>query len=176
MVANNIGNRDINRVKQSCWQTDTQNRSTGSIKLQPFYLDWEDPMSSGNKGRCCGVCSYCKWLLKNWHSHLVNTSHLSQTNEDPALQSEIDISLWTSYRIFWILREVHSSLGIVVADSPPQLRRRGERDCPCRSFMFINIHSFIVNHGSWNSSKYCWMDGPGIHFVAVRMSEIELRN
>lgn len=42
------------------------------------------------------------------------------------------------------------------------------------AFVFINIHSFIVCHGSWNVDKPGAMDGPEIHFVAAwRMSEIE---
>lgn len=48
--------------------------------------------------RVCVFCvnSYCKWDLKNWHSHLSSAPHLSQTNEGPEPQSEIDISFWTS--------------------------------------------------------------------------------
>lgn len=78
--------------------------------------------SSGKSGRCSavrGMCacvfcvnSYCKWDLKNWHSHLSSTPHLSQTNEGPEPQSEIDISFWTSVGIFWIWREVPQSQGI----------------------------------------------------------------
>lgn len=57
--------------------------------------------------RCVGVCVcvlcaplYCKWDLKNWHSHLSGAARLSQTNEGPVPQSEIDISFSTSRGIF----------------------------------------------------------------------------
>lgn len=98
------------------------------------------------------VCLYCKWLLKNWHSHLANTSHLSQTNEGLVLQSEIDISLWTSTRIFWILREVHSSHGTAEAPLsslvPP---KRGKKiapvDLPCSS---------TFTHSSWAMAAEIW--------------------
>lgn len=46
----------------------------------------------------CVLCAplYCKWDLKNWHSHLSGAARLSQTNEGPASQSEIDVSFSTS--------------------------------------------------------------------------------
>lgn len=58
--------------------------------------------------------------------------------------------------------------------SPPSFCQRGGKRLPRRSSMFINIHSFIVRHGSWNLAYYCWMDDPGIHFVAMRLSAIEI--
>lgn len=139
---------------------------------QGFTIGFESHLSPGNKSKRYSECLYCKWLLKNWHSHLENTSHLSQTNEGLALQSEIDISLWTSTRIFWILREVHASpetaKALLSSLAPP---KEEKKDCPSRSSLFINIHSFIVSHGSWNLA--CWMDDPGTHFVAIKMSAIE---
>lgn len=48
----------------------------------------------------------CKWVLKNWPSHLGSTSHLSQTNEAPCASkwdwSPFKSRHWTPG--FWILR------------------------------------------------------------------------
>ncbi len=140
---------------------------------QGFTIGFENHLSPDNKSKRYSECLYCKWLLKNWHSHLANTSHLSQTNEGLALQSEIDISLWTSTRIFWILREVHSSHGTAEAPLSSSFCQRGEKDCP------VDLPcSSIFTHSSWAMAAEiwptCWMDDPGIHFVAMRLSAIEI--
>lgn len=104
---------------------------------------------SGRYSAVRGVCvfcvnSYCKWDLKNWHSHLSSTLHLSQTNEGPEPQSEIDISFWTSQGIFWIWREVRQSQGDSKAAYFSAWKSR-----LCTSFLSINIHPM-----SWQLK--CW--------------------
>lgn len=119
---------------------------------QGFTIEFESHLSPGNKSKRYSECLYCKWLLKNWHSHLENTSHLSQTNEGLALQSEIDISLWTSTRIFWILREVHSSPEtaetLLSSLAPP---KEEKKDCP------VDLPcSSIFTHSSWAMAVEIW--------------------
>lgn len=54
----------------------------------------------------------CKWVLKNWHSHLGSTSHPSQTNEAPSASKWDWSPFETRHRTlgFWILRKVPLSM------------------------------------------------------------------
>lgn len=112
-------------------------------------------------GRCSAVhsvrvCvnSYCKWDLKNWHSHLSSAPHLSQTNEGPEPQSEIDISFWTSQGIFWIWRGVPRSQGSQRAlhlSSSPHLHTNNNRERGKKwpGYIFC-VHQYsLIHRASW---------------------------
>lgn len=97
----------------------------------------------------------CKWVLKNWPSHLGSTSHLSQTNEAPRASkwdwSPFESRQWTPP--FWILRAApHSPWKPSVSPSPTAIIPSSTGVMwpprPGGVFNFINIHSFIVNPGS----------------------------
>ena len=63
----------------------------------------------------------CKWVLKNWHSHLGSTSHPSQTNEAPSASKWDWSPFETRHRTlgFWILRKVPLSMETRVYACPP---------------------------------------------------------
>lgn len=101
---------------------------------------WSERRSWGKRQMRCCVCvfcvnSYCKWDLKNWHSHLSSALRLSQTNEGPEPQSEIDISFSTSQGILWIWRGFLQSQGI-------------QRAAPLFSFLHL-LCPLIFTHSSY---------------------------
>lgn len=101
---------------------------------------------------CVCVClnSYCKWDLKNWHSHPSSAPHLSQTNEGPEPQSEIDISFWASQGIFWIWRRVSCSRGTqrLLLFSFPHLHANNNRK-KWPGYIF-GVHQYsLIHRVSW---------------------------
>lgn len=102
----------------------------------------------------------CKWVLKNWHSHLGSTSHPSQTNEAPSASKWDWSPFETRHRTlgFWILRKVPLAMETQYKPTRPASPRPSPPSHPplewCRKrdpaefSNFINIHSFIVNPGS----------------------------
>lgn len=132
-------------------------------------------------------CVNCKWVLKNWHSHLGSTSHPSQTNEAPTA------SKWDWYLLFWdfihntgVLNiergaSFHGEEPIRETPHPPlsyslrwcKKKKMGKR----RIESFHQVHQYSVIHGRilagsrfrmlWND----WMDVLLCH--SKETSEIE---
>lgn len=105
----------------------------------------------------------CKWVLKNWHSHLGSTSYPSQTNEAPRCFKVRLISFWDSAQ----------STGIQNTEKGASLHGNPEREHPPPHpiFHWSDVEtktrrsfstSSIFTHSSWilaaNSRLYYWMD------------------
>lgn len=126
-------------------------------------------------------CVNCKWVLKNWHSHLGSTSHPSQTNEAPTA------SKWDWYLLFWdfihntgVLNiergaSFHGEEPIRETPHPPlsySLRwckkKKWEKDALRVFIKFINIQSFTVESWQVLDSECYEMTGWMFSFVTVR--------
>ena len=105
----------------------------------------------------------CKWVLKNWHSHLGSTSYPSQTNEAP-VASKWD---WSPFEIR------HRTLGLRILRKVPLSMETQSRATlpPHPIFHWSDVEtktqwsfstSSIFTHSSWilaaNSRLYYWMD------------------
>lgn len=131
---------------------------------------------------CVCVCmfcvnSYCKWDLKNWHSHLSSAPHLSQTNEGLESQSEIDISFWTSQGIFWIWRGVPQSQGIQRApplSSFPHLHANNNRKKWPWCIFCVHQYS-LIHRVSWQlKCRQAWCNGWARNPLCLKLS-LELK-
>lgn len=126
----------------------------------------------------------CKWVLKNWHSHLGSTSHPSQTNEVSSA-SKWDWSPFETRRRtlgFWILRKVPLSMETLCGltlhpPSHPPLEWCRNRD-PVRTFFFFfpQLHQYsLIHRESWQQILNCitgWM----FPFVTLRSVENGILN
>ncbi len=112
----------------------------------------------------------CKWVLKNWHSHLGSTSHPSQTNEAPSASKWDWSPFETRHRTlrFWIWRKVPLAMETHEPALPPHpiLHWRDvEKRGPGGVFQ---LHQYsLIHRESWQQIFNC-MTGWMFSFVTVR--------